>query len=421
MRILLIAPSLDGISWSLETEMISGNFTITPLIGEVTHERITRASTKARFDIVHVASHSSKAGVQISGGLLTKEELAQIAKQVNAELVFLNSCDSALVGQFIVDRGVPLTISYTVDVMDTTALRTAAYYYEALHDAKGDFRKAYERVSPKDGTLAIFAGAGYLDRLITPLLQMIQDVKDSLTKLQSNVASGQKTLLSLIAGAVVAMLVINGMSLWWTSAQAANDTVVESPSRQGERGTPISPIVPAATQIGSGTIPNVTATPGPVATEQTNAKTPTETNTPVATATDTPTKDSGKPTEKPTENPTEKPTDAPTKDNGKPTEKPTNGNVTPTRKPTKTPTETETNTPKPTETWTGTPTFAPSDTETQIPLPTPTPTPDEEIQPTATDTRLPPDTPTQTVAPTIPTAPTLPTATNTLAPCAVVE
>lgn len=412
MRILLIAPSLDGISWSLETEMISGNFTITPLIGEVTHERITRASTKARFDIVHVASHSSKAGVQISGGLLTKEELAQIAKQVNAELVFLNSCDSALVGQFIVDRGVPLTISYTVDVMDTTALRTAAYYYEALHDAKGDFRKAYERVSPKDGTLAIFAGAGYLDRLITPLLQMIQDVKDSLTKLQSNVASGQKTLLSLIAGAVVAMLVINGMSLWWSSAHAASEEAIESPSKQGERGTPVSPIVPVATQIGSGTIPNVTSTPGPAKTEQTNAKTPTKTNTPVATATDTPTKDSGKPTEKPT--------DAPTKDNGKPTEKPTNDNVTPTRKPTKTPTETETNTPKPTETWTGTPTFAPSDTETPIQLPTSTPTPDQTIQPTATDTRLPPDTPTRTAAPTIPTVPTLPTATNTLVPCVVV-
>jgi len=404
MRILLIAPSLDGISWSLETEMISGNFTITPLIGEVTHERITRASTKARFDIVHVASHSSKAGVQISGGLLTKEELAQIAKQVNAELVFLNSCDSALVGQFIVDRGVPLTISYTVDVMDTTALRTAAYYYEALHDAKGDFRKAYERVSPKDGTLAIFAGAGYLDRLITPLLQMIQDVKDSLTKLQSNVASGQKTLLSLIAGAVVAMLVINGMSLWWSSAQAANDTVVESPSKQGERGTPISPIVPVATQIGSGTIPNVTSTPGPAATEQTDANTPTETNTPMATATDTPTKDIGKPTEKPT--------DAPTKENGKPTEKPTNDNVTPTRKPTWTPAETST--PKPTQTWTGTPTFAPADTDTPIPLPTATPTPVNTDLPTATDTRPPPDTPTQTAAPTIPTA------TNTLVPCVVV-
>ena len=400
MRILLIAPSLDGISWSLETEMISGNFTITPLIGEVTHERITRASTKARFDIVHIASHSSKAGVQISGGLLTKEELAQIAKQVNAELVFLNSCDSALVGQFIVDRGVPLTISYTVDVMDTTALRTAAYYYEALHDAKGDFRKAYERVSPKDGTLAIFAGAGYLDRLITPLLQMIQDVKDSLTKLQSNVASGQKTLLSLIAGAVVAMLVINGMSLWWTSAQAANDTTVESPSKQGERGTPISPIVPVATQIGSGTIPNVTTTPGPVATEQTNAKTPTETNTPVATATDIPTKDIGKPTEKPTN------------DNVTPTRKPTNDNVTPTRKPTWTPTET--NTPKPTQTWTGTPTFVPADTKTPIPLPTATPTPVNTDLPTATDTRPPPDTPTQTAAPTVPTA------TNTLVPCVVV-
>ena len=396
MRILLIAPSLDGISWSLETEMISGNFTITPLVGEVTHERITRASTKARFDIVHVASHSGKAGVQISGGLLTKEELAQVAKQVNAELVFLNSCDSALVGQYIVDRGVPLTISYTVDVMDTTALRTAAYYYEALHDAKGDFRKAYERVSPKDGTLAIFAGAGYLDRLITPLLQMIQDVKDSLIKLQSNVANGQKTLLSLIAGAVVAMLVINGMSLWWSSAQAASDTVIESLSKQGAGGTPVSPIVPVLTEIGSGTVPNVTFTPVPVATEQTNANTPTETNMPVATATDTPTKDIGKPTEKPTN------------DNVTPTRKPTNENVTPTRKPTGT--STETNTPKPLDTSTGTPTIAPDDTETPIPLPTPTPT----DLPTVTDTRPPPDTPTQTIVPTIPTA------TNTMVPCVVV-
>ena len=396
MRILLIAPSLDGISWSLETEMISGNFTITPLIGEVTHERITRASTKARFDIVHVASHSSKAGVQISGGLLTKEELAQIAKQVNAELVFLNSCDSALVGQYIVDRGIPLTISYTVDVMDTTALRTAAYYYEALHDAKGDFRKAYERVSPKDGTLAIFAGAGYLDRLITPLLQMIQDVKDSLTKLQSNVASGQKTLLSLIAGAVVAMLVINGMSLWWSSASAASNTGAESLPKQGSGGTPISPIVPVITEIGSGTVPNVTSTSKPVATDQANASTPTETNTALATATDIPTKDIGKPTKKPTN------------DNVTPTRKPTKDNVTPTRKPTEKPTATDT--PKPTQTWTGTPTFAPTDTDTPI-LPTETGTP----KPTQTWTGT-PILPTETGT----VVPTIPTATNTLVPCVVV-
>ena len=407
MRILLIAPSLGGISWSLETEMISGNFTITPLVGEVTHERITRASTKARFDIVHVASHSSKAGVQISDGLLTKEEMAQIAKQVNAELVFLNSCDSALVGQYIVDRGVPLTISYTVDVMDTTALRTAAYYYEALHDARGDFRKAYERVSPKDGTLAIFAGAGYLDRLITPLLQMIQEVKDSLIKLQSNVANGQKTLLSLIAGAVVAMLVINGISLWWSSASAASNTGAESLPKQGAGGTPISPIVPAITEIGSGTVPNVTSTSKPVV----SANTPTETNTALATDTDIPTKDIGKPTEKPTN------------ENVTPTRKPTKDNVTPTRKPTETPTfaPTDTDTPKPTQAWTGTPTFAPTDTDTPI-LPTATDTP-KPTQPWAGTPILP--TATDTVVPTIPTAtdtvvPTIPTATNTLVPCVVV-
>lgn len=215
-RVLLIAPDLPGLETSIEAELIGGRyFNITPLQGEVDHERITRATARSRFDILHFASHGGNDGILLSGNrTLTKEHLAQIANQTGAELVYLNACNSALLGQFLADRGVPLVIANTKETLDDDAIRTAAYFYASAADYDGDYRKANERVSPKDGSLAIFAGSGYIDRLIQPLMNAISEMAKKLDALRKQMMAGQRTTMQILAGSVGALLLISAAAIY---------------------------------------------------------------------------------------------------------------------------------------------------------------------------------------------------------------
>ena len=349
LRVLLIAPDV-GLAADAEMELISGGyFAVTPLRGVVTQERIVRATSRDKFDVIHIAAHGSAAGIQISNDVLSKEQLGQIAKQVNCELVFLNACDSAHTAQYLADRGVPLVVANTNEVLDADALRTAAYFYGNVGEYGGDYRKAYERVNPRDGTLAIFAGAGYVDKVIQPIVTAIQRLTEGLDQLRQQMAGGQKSVMR----AVAAMLLVNGLALWGiagaATAQAQSPAelsrainelpagvrtglitqLVEGVSQETLSQSPIATVVPVPRS------PLPTVKPTKTREEEEEMATATETETPVPTETETAT----------------------------PMPSATNS-LTPV------PTETETETPIPTFTLMPTPTFTPTETETVMPTET---------------------------------------------------
>jgi hypothetical protein len=221
-RMLLIAPDRPELQWALEVELLGGALHTVPLIGQVDAERVTKATSGERFTVLHIASDGDDAGVLLSEGLLTKEELAQIARHVRAELVFLNACRSAALAQYLACQGVPCVIAYTVPVLDRNALRTASYYYEELVAQGMDYRRAFEKVTPCDGSLAWFAGAGYIDKAIEPLIATIGGLQQEMVTLR------RTTTRSLAAMGVINLLAM-GTLLSVALPAAYGQTIPPSP------------------------------------------------------------------------------------------------------------------------------------------------------------------------------------------------
>jgi len=207
-KVLLIAPDQTNVSWSSEVELLGGTVQVVALLGTVTLERVTRATSGQRYAAVHLAAHGSDAGVTISDGLLTRERLAQVARHVRADLVFLNACDSAALGQYLACQGVPCVICHTVAVADQDALRAAAYFYEELATVNGDFKKAFDKVNPCDGSFAWFAGANYVDAAILPVVAAVQEMRTQLAHTQRLLLTLLAAIGVVVAGALVALVVL---------------------------------------------------------------------------------------------------------------------------------------------------------------------------------------------------------------------
>lgn len=382
-RVLLIAPKLVGIDSNIEAELIGGNyFNVTPLMGEVDRERLTRATVRSHFDVVHIVSHGSPEGIQLSDGMLTMAQLAGTVKDVSAELVYLNSCDSARLGQYLADRGVPITLAYTVDVLDDDAISRAASFYRNAASNDGDYIRAYERSSWKDGTLAIFIGDGNLDRKIQPLYDAMQALQERFDSLHEFVTSNQGLMFKIIAVAIGLIALIAAVSLYFiadASGAFASDAVpaalsqtVPLPTNTNLPGCDNSGGQPKKCDTLTPT-PAPTVTPVPTDTPRptvTDAD-PTATNTiiatvftPVSTMQPTASFTVQAPTIQPTvqDTPTNTPTDAPQPTS---TDKPV---VAPTLVPI------DTSTPRPTDTVTRVPTATPSLTSPPRPTDTSTPT-----------------------------------------------
>jgi hypothetical protein len=291
MRMLLVAPEQAGINWSAEVELLGAVLHAVPLTGFVSSERLTRATSGERFTILHVVADGDDEGVALSDGLLVKERLAQIARHVRADLVFLNACRSAALGQYLACQGVPCVICYTVPVLDADALRMASYYYEELVALGLDYHRAFEKVSPCDGSLAWFAGAGYVDKAVEPLVTMVGLLQGEMMTMRRTMVRG------MVAMGVVNLLAV-GMLL-----------SVALPSVQGQGESPLATLPVDSPLIGDTgqddapieAVPLTTVRPTrkpkdevdpPTATvwpTDASTVTPTATNTATNTATRTPT------------------------------------------------------------------------------------------------------------------------------------
>ncbi len=221
-RMLLISPAQEDVSGAAEIELLGAAIHAVPLTGAVTGERLTRATSGERFTILHIAAHGDEEGVALSDGRLDKERLAQLARHVRADLVFLNACRSAALGQYLACQGVPAVIAYTAAALDRDALRTASYYYEELVALGMDYHRAFEKVSPCDGSLAWFAGAGFVERAVEPLLA-------SVALLRHDLDAAKRTLFSALAVSVVVNLLAVGALLVAAMPGVYGQTIPPSP------------------------------------------------------------------------------------------------------------------------------------------------------------------------------------------------
>lgn len=266
IRMLLVAPERTGVSWSTEVELLGAVLHAVPLTGPVSSERLTRATSGERFTILHVVADGADEGVALSDGLLGKERLAQIARHVRADLVFLNACRSAALGQYLACQGVPCVICYTVPVLDADALRMASYFYEELVALGLDYRRAFEKVSPCDGSLAWFAGVGYVDKAVEPLVATVGSLQQEMVTMRRTLVQG------LVAMGVVNLLAV-GMLL-----------SVALPSVQGQGESPLATLPVGSPLIGNTGPDDAPIEAVPVATLRPTRKPKEEEDSPTATA-----------------------------------------------------------------------------------------------------------------------------------------
>lgn len=184
-RVLFVAPGDSGLDVMPELDgMYDLGYTVQSVQGDVTRARLfDLVSRRAKFGVIHFACHGyfsrGENGEIMTGVLLSRGErldaasIVQLAHALAAKLVFLNACESASVGQLLVDQGVPASVCTLSLVSDSVARDTATVFYGALAKYK-DPRLAYrESHPPVLGGYSIFTD-GVMEQLqFGPVLEKL--------------------------------------------------------------------------------------------------------------------------------------------------------------------------------------------------------------------------------------------------------
>lgn len=182
-RILFIAPGDSGLDIVPEIDnLYDAPYQVQSVQGEVSRTRLFNAVRRREFDIIHFATHANKDGVRLSAGeMLDVTGILQLARACQATLVFLNNCESAELGQVLVDEEVPAVICTLASISDTLAKETAQVFYRSLARLK-DFRQAYHESKPPVKGGYIFLSDGKLQEMqFAPILSKLEDLTQLVT------------------------------------------------------------------------------------------------------------------------------------------------------------------------------------------------------------------------------------------------
>jgi hypothetical protein len=176
-----------------------------------TLEDVYEITKDQEFDIIHIAAHGTDTGIQLGDKFLGMDILARIAKKTRAKLVYFNSCNSARLGQYLIDNGVPATIMTSTAIDDTMdAWTIAGYFYNEVFRNGGDLKRAYQVAKPDNGILIWLSNGHYVDVEIAPIL-------DRLELISAQVSDQTRSRTLLLAGGVIvlALSTLVDSWLWW--------------------------------------------------------------------------------------------------------------------------------------------------------------------------------------------------------------
>lgn len=160
-KILIVAPTVNGISWAEEVQLLASKFDRPHVLtGHVDNNRITMHVADQDYDIVHFLGHCTKNGAELSKGIWSLKGMLATAKSTNAQLFFINGCESSKPGAYLKSNGVPATIAWNDDPFDEYALSFQSGYYEKLFET-GDYHDSFVYMDPRDGSVNFFANGNY--------------------------------------------------------------------------------------------------------------------------------------------------------------------------------------------------------------------------------------------------------------------
>jgi hypothetical protein len=136
MKILLVAPrhpDLSQIDNEVQDIINSGN-QVTPLLGEVTHAILLRATYEGDFDVLWLCTHGGEDGVLLSDGPLNVRLLSGIVRE-SFQLVVINSCTSIQLANNIHQNTGCRVVCTITDVEDKEAYQVGAIFANLLADS----------------------------------------------------------------------------------------------------------------------------------------------------------------------------------------------------------------------------------------------------------------------------------------------
>lgn len=227
-RILFVAPGDSGLDVLPEIDTIQGmGFWVTTLQGDVSISRLFQTVQHNTFDIIHFACHSNGEGTGLllsNGELLNIDQTLQAVRVAEANTVFLNACNTARLGQSLVDNDVPIAIVVIGDIKNNIAKRTAQTFYSLLSKTK-DINMSYQGSKPaKDGSYLFLTDGGYRSMILDPLMDKLEiistlaqqntsrhdTVNNRLDKLEDAVSEllSMRTTLKLLAVFILGMNIL---------------------------------------------------------------------------------------------------------------------------------------------------------------------------------------------------------------------
>jgi hypothetical protein len=164
VRILIVAPNLEGVDAIPEVRRIQTWHDCSILYGTVTVDDVFRACQEKTYDVIHFASHGGPVGVQLSNGIiLTSEDIAQAVRLRETKGVFLNACNTGRIASYVVRHGAIWAISSEINLPDEQAWKLAAAYYGHQRNGHGmDFIGAYILADSGDGEYSLMISPEYV-------------------------------------------------------------------------------------------------------------------------------------------------------------------------------------------------------------------------------------------------------------------
>lgn len=211
-KILIVAPTVDGISWAEEVQLLASKFDRPDILtGHVDNNRITMHVADQDYDIIHFLGHCSKHGAQLSAGTWSLKGMLATAKSTKAQLFFINGCESSKPGSYLKSNGVAATIAWNDDPFDEYALSFQSGYYEKLFET-GDYHESFVFMDPRDGSVNFFANGNYTHIGIQVVRAEIAELSDRVVRRDRVLWLGGVAMLMMAAALTWIAYILQALS-----------------------------------------------------------------------------------------------------------------------------------------------------------------------------------------------------------------
>lgn len=153
LRILLVAPSVQGLHTSAEVRDLSALHRVTVLSEQVTARDVYQAA-RGGYDVIHFATHSDEYRVKLSDQeSLMDHDLLQVARIAGAKCIVFNSCSAGRLAHYLIGHEVPLAVHTNRALQDEDAWKFPLGFYQAIDRLGNSKPEAYVRAfaSANDG------------------------------------------------------------------------------------------------------------------------------------------------------------------------------------------------------------------------------------------------------------------------------